>query len=137
MTRALILIYCFLVASAAAYWGRFRVPFRRGSKTDIYFGRINLVFNALMGVLALILPAASGFIGLPVLSYAAATLTLGSLVLYRYKSLGLHARAVHAGGRRAIPLTDQEKTRWPYSVSYTVGYAVMTMYVWSILPYAF
>lgn len=119
---------------AIGYSGQFRLPIRKGSPLHVSLGKINLALHGLATVVALVLPFVTGFAGVPLLAYLAAALIVFSLLLYPLQPLGLHVRIVHAGGRRAKPLAEQEKTRWPYVWTCGTGYVVIVLYVWTILP---
>lgn len=119
---------------AVGYSGQFRLPIRKGSPLHVSLGKINLALHGLAIVVALLLPFVTGFAGVPLLAYLAAALVVASLFLYPLQPLGLHVRIVHAGGRRAKSLAEQEKTRWPYVWTCGIGYVVMLLYIWTILP---
>jgi hypothetical protein len=80
-------------------------------------------------VIALILPSLTRFAGMPMFAYLAAALIVTSLFLYRLQPLGLRVRIAHAGGQRAKPLAEQERTRWPYALTCAIGYLIMLAYI--------
>lgn len=119
---------------AIGYSGRFKLPIKRGSMMHTVLGRINLAFHGLTVVSALALPALTSFAGGPTFAYLAAALIVTSLFLYPLQPLGLRVRIANAGGQRAKPLAEQERTRWPYASTCGIGYVVMLVYVWTIAP---
>ena len=101
--------------------------------TETVLRRINVALHIVALAIALVLPSLSRFAGTPIMAYLAAALIITSLFLYRLKPLGLRVRVAHAGGKRAKPLAEQERTRWPYALTCGLGYLVMLAYIWTIV----
>lgn len=112
--------------------GRFRYPIVRGSRLDRIFGAINIAANITVAAVGPLLVMATGFAGLPVLAFAGTGSIVAGLALYPLKATRLDLLVLRAGGLRAKPVAEQEKTRWPYQLSYGAGYALTVAYVWSI-----
>lgn len=134
MIKVLIGSFFGSIGYAIGYSGRFKLPIKRGSLSHRVLGRINLAFHGLVVVTALVLPSLTRFTGSPIFAYLAAALIVTSLFLYRLQPLGLRVRIAHAGGQRAKPFAEQERTRWPYAWTCAIGYIVMLAYIWTIAP---
>lgn len=134
MIKILIGSFFGIVAYAIAYSGRFKFPIKRDSLAETVYRRINLALHVVAAVIALLLPPLTRFTGAPVLAYLGGAVIIASLLLYRLMPLTLHARIVNAGGQRAKPLAEQERTRWPYAWTCGTGYIVMLAYIWTIAP---
>ena len=135
MIKILIGSFFGSVGYAIGYSGQFGLVFlKRGSLLHKVLGRINLAFHCVAVVIALILPSLTRFAGMPIFAYLAAALIVTSLFLYRLQPLGLRVRIAHAGGQRAKPLAEQERTRWPYAWTCAIGYLIMLAYIWTIAP---
>ena len=135
ISQILILIFFGAFGYAVGYSGRFKLVFiKPGSRMHLVLGRINVAYHVIAAVIAVALPPLTGFAGAPLLAYITATLIIGSLFMYRLKPLSLHIRLFPAGGKRAKPLAEQERTRWPYALTCGIGYIVMLAYVWTLAP---
>lgn len=102
---------------------------------DRALGVINVFGNAANGLVALILPVTTGFVGIPTLGFVASALFLSSLFLYRVRASDLRMAFASNSGRRGQPHDHQRKTRWPYTLTYMAGYAFMIAYISTILGY--
>lgn len=134
MIRALIFAFIVTVSYAVTYSGRFTLPIKRGSTLDRVYGRINIAGHVVTIVVAVVLPLLTNFVGMPFLAYLAASLIVCSLLLYRLRPISLRVRIAPAGGKRAKPLAEQERSRWPYAWTCGFGYIAMVAYVWTIAP---
>jgi hypothetical protein len=72
MERFLILLAIVLASVAVCTAGRYRYPIKEGA--DHFFERLQLAGNVVAIGVELLLPAVTGFLGQPLLAYAAATL---------------------------------------------------------------
>lgn len=134
MIKILIASFVFIFAYGIGYLGRFKYPIKRGSLAETVYRRINVAFHIVAVIIALLLPPLTSFAGPAIFAYVAAALIVTSLFLYRLQPLGLRVRIAHAGGQRAKPLAEQERTRWPYAWACGIGYVVMLAYIWTIAP---
>lgn len=134
MIRALIFAFIVTVSYAVTYSGRFTLPIKRGSTLDRVYGRINIAGHIVTVVVAMVLPLLTNFVGLPFIAYLAASLIACSLLLYRLRPISLRVRFFPAEGKRAKPLAEQERTRWPYAWTCGIGYLAMVAYVGAIAP---
>ncbi len=136
MIKILIGAFLGMVGYSLGFSGRFGIPsiIRRGSRIETVVRRINVAFHVAAVAIALVLPPLTLFIGAPIFAYLAAALIVTSLFLYRLQPLGLRVSVTNAGGQRAKPLAEQERTRWPYAWTCGIGYAIMLAYIWTIAP---
>ena len=132
MIDALFLVVMVACGYSVVYRGRFRYAVVRGSMLDRVFGWINIAANITVAVVGPSLVMATGFVGLPVLAFAGTGSIVAGLVLYPLKAARLDLLVLRPGGLRAKPLAEQEKTRWPYQLSYGAGYVLTAVYVSSI-----
>jgi hypothetical protein len=70
---------------------------------DQILGVINRYCNAGMGLLAILFPISTNFVGVPALAFMAATLFLASFFLYLIKIMDLRTILSSNEGRRALP----------------------------------
>jgi len=133
MSRLLIGVFVVLAGWSIAYWGRYRAPLKRNSRTDNVLGIINVICIALLCLIAATLPLSTGFVGIPVLGFAAAALFLASLFLYRIRAADLRMVRASGRGRRGLPVSQREMTRWPYTLVYMIGYVLLAAYIATIL----
>jgi hypothetical protein len=133
VNKILIFIFVAIFGLAAAYWGRYRFPLKPDSPTDRILGVINMVGNGGVGLMALIFPVTTGFVGVPALGFAASALFLSSVLLYSVRVPDLRMAFASNRGRHGLPHDQQRKTRWPYTLSYMAGYAFMIAYISTIL----
>jgi len=135
LVPALIVLFWGVVDYVYGYSRRFGLVFmRKRSRYHRDLGRISLALYGVVVGIAFALPPLTVISGRPLLAYLAATLTVASLFLYRLTLLSLRVRLAPAGGKRAKPIAEQERTRWPYAWTCGVGYLVLYAYACTILP---
>ncbi|WP_411732626.1 hypothetical protein [Paeniglutamicibacter sp.] len=132
MNEILIFTYAGLLGWAGAYWGRYRAPIKRNSKMDRVLGAINVCCNAVLFVIAAMLPFATDFAGIPALGFAAAASFLSSLFLYQVRSADWRTRFFSKSSRRGRLPEEQKKTRWLHTVAYSLGHFFMVAYVMTL-----
>lgn len=117
-------------ALTGAYWGRFRFQMlKRGGAVDEQLGRINLVLVGFQGVLAATLPFANGNGGYSILAFTASTLFLAALGMYRLRRPDLRlSRYAGTGSHADTDALQRPTTRWPYTLTYMLGYFVLFAY---------
>ena len=135
--RFLIWLSIVLIAASLATAGRFRFPVKEGSRTDVFFQRLQLLGVVIAAVVELVLPAATGWRGLPVLAYTAAALHLASLAVYRVRLRAVQGIRPGTTGSHSVNEQDLRRTRWPYQTLFAVGYMILLVYVFTVYRFFF
>lgn len=121
---------CFTATGFAGH----RFPaLRRGTAMRRVLRQVRLVLHGVGVAVTLALPPLTGFTGAPVLAWVSATLVIVSLCVYRLRPLRLSERRLAARGKRAKPLSGQDRTRWPHAWLCGAGYVVMFWYIGTVL----
>lgn len=132
MDRILVLVATVLPALALTTAGRHRFPVKEGSRADLFFERMQLGGNYLAIGVELLLPFVTGFLGLPLLAYAAAALQLLAVMIFQVQLPPIRAFRPGTSGQHSVHEGKLRRTRWPYQTAYALGYSLLLAYVATI-----
>ncbi|WP_115788956.1 hypothetical protein [Arthrobacter silvisoli] len=137
MARFLIFLSIVLIAASLATAGRFRFPLKEGSRTDLFFQRLQLLGIVIASVVELALPTATGWLGLPVLAHTAAALHLASLAVYPVKLRAVQGIRPGTTGSHSVNEQDLRRTRWPHQALFAIAYITLLVYIFTIYRFFF
>ena len=132
MEQSLILMAIVLVSVSTVLAERARFIYKEGSRADLVFEKLQLAGNVVAIGVELLLPAATGFLGRPLLAYSAATFHILAVIIFRVQLPAIRAVRPSTSARRSVGETELRRTRWPYQTAFAFGYALLLAYVASI-----
>lgn len=132
MARFLIILAIVLVAASLSIAGRHRFHIKEGSRTDHLFEQLQFVGNVAAIGLELLLPIVTGFLGLPLLAYAAAAFQLLAVTSVRVELPPIRTLRPGTSGKHSVDKDHLRRTRWPYQTAFALGYVLLLVYVATI-----
>ncbi|MDT0195547.1 hypothetical protein Q9R30_09285 [Arthrobacter sp. AB6] len=132
MERFLILLAIVLASVAVCVAGRYRFPIKEGSRADHFFERLQLAGNVVAIGVELLLPAVTGFLGQPLLAFAAAILQVFAVSIFRVQLPPIRAVRPGTAAQHSVGERELRRTRWPYQTAFALGYVLLLAYVASI-----
>jgi hypothetical protein len=132
MERFLILLAIVLASVAVCTAGRYGNPIKEGSRADHFFERLQLAGNAVAIGVELLLPAVTGFLGQPLLAYAAAILQIFAVSIFRVQLPPIRAFRPGTAAQHSVAEQELRRTRWPYQTAFALGYVLLLAYVATI-----
>lgn len=137
MERFLLLGALVLISLSLVNAGRFRYPVKPGSKLDRFFVRLQIAYNILSILVAVLLPSFTGFQGLPWLAYSAAALLTLALAVYPVELPALGKLKAATEGKRSVKAPQLRRTRWPYQTIFALGYVLLAAYTFTVWRFYF
>ena len=129
MAQTLIIFSFVLVSASVSIAGRYHFPIKEGSKVDLVYERIQLYGNFVAIVVELLLPLVTGFVGLPLLAFAAAIFQTVAVVLFRVKLPAVRPVRPQTSALHSVADDELRRTRWPYQTSFALGYVLLLAYL--------
>lgn len=134
MTRV-ILLSTFLIFGYGIGWtGGFVVGVKKGSRLDKALERVQLICIGTLAVFMILLPIMTGFHGAPPFAFASTAVLVTALGIFRLTWPNPIFALSPASGSRAKLDSEQRRSRWLFSIAWTIGYVLAGIYVATIFP---
>jgi hypothetical protein len=137
MARALLIAIVCLVSFSTSIGGRYRIPIKRGSRLDLAYDRVQLAGNVAALVVEVLLPIATGFLGVPLFAACAALCQAGALMIYKVQLPPIRIVRPGTSGLHSVHETELRRYRWPYQTLFPIGYVFLLAYALTVARHYF